>query len=478
MSRPHSYLDFLARVLALPLSEGLASSDESFHAASAGADTLIVDVEKRRYHRVLDARPLSFEDAAHDGVAQTSLQLEHSDGIRTIALTAQDDSFWTPLPDPRVIGLPRIVQRHDTAWTSPAPPPEAEHSPQSRVVQWLSSLVSTAVLAFFAAFGFNALRWSLEGGWNLLWLLVGLPVFPIFGVLTLVAVYTLVRSAVPQPRRRALEAIHISRDESSRLGEPMAFRVDAVVPASVDGQPTQAPPQIIADLIVQTLNDPVDGDWSLKDQFWGAGRADVVPSTLTGTGERRVHYVGNVTATRRTPREAQERWYLALSTSREMGVEPFHIANVATPPLVVPYQMVQPPDRHAQIDALLLNTGSDLIHKAYNGEDCAALRDDFTPEECRAVFTIDAHALVDHAMATRWYEGRIRTERVSSDGCFYMLKEGPTYQLMYTERHDTVTVYESPDLRSVVGRYLVAEHLFVDQLPGAETMTVLRPRFY
>lgn len=478
MSRPHSYLDFLARVLALPLSEGLASSDESFHAASAGADALIVDVEKRRYHRVLDARPLSFEDAAHDGVAQTSLQLEHSDGIRTIALTAQDDSFWTPLPDPRVIGLPRIVQRHDTAWTSPAPPPETEHSPQSRVVQWLSSLVSTAVLAFFAAFGFNALRWSLEGGWNLLWLLVGLPVFPIFTVLTLVAVYTLVRRAVPPPRRRALEAIHISRDESFRLGEPMAFRVDAVVPASVDGQPAQAPPQILADLIVQTLNDPADGDWSLRDQFWGTGSADAAPSTPTGTGERRVHYAGSVTATRRTPRAAQERWYLKLSTSRETGVEPFHIASLATPPLIVPYQMVLPPDRHAQLDALLHNTASDLIHKAYNGEHGAVLRDDFTPEECRAVFTIDAHALVDHAMATRWYEGRIRTERVSSDGSYYLLKEGPGYQLIYTERHETVTVYESHDLRSVVGRYLVADHLFVDHLPGAETMKVLRPRFY
>ncbi|PIF74363.1 hypothetical protein CLU95_1490 [Variovorax sp. 54] len=477
MPRSHSYLDVLARVLALPLSEGHASSDERFHAASAGADALIVDVEQRRYHRVPDARPLRFEDTVHDGGAQASLQLEQSDGVRTIELPAQDDSFWTPLPDPRVTGLPRIVQRHDTAWISPAPP-EAEHSPQSRVVQWLSSLVSTAVLAFFAAFGFNALRWSLEGGWNLLWLLVGLPVFPIFGVLTLVAVYTLVRRAVPPPRRRALEAIHISRDESFRLGEPMAFRVDAVVPASVDGQPTQAPPQIIADLIVQTLNDPVDGDWSLKDQFWGAGRADVVPSTLTGTGERRVHYVGSVTATRRTPREAQERWYLALSTSREMGVEPFHIANVATPPLIVPYQMVQPPGRHAQFEALLRNTASDLIHKAYNGEDSTALRDDFTPEECRAVFTIDADALVNQAMATRWYEGRIRTGQASSGDSYYLLKEGLIYQLMYTEGHDAVTVYESPDLRSVVGRYLVAEHLFVDHLPGAETMKVLRPRFY
>ncbi|WP_157755152.1 hypothetical protein [Variovorax boronicumulans] len=477
MSRPHSYLDVLARVLALPMSESLASSDERFHAASAGTDALIVDVERRRYNRVPDARPLSFEDAAQDGVAQAALQLEHRDGVRTIALAAQDDSFWTPLPDPRVIGLPRIVQRHDTAWTSPAPPP-SDAPQRTRLTDWLGSLVALAVLAFFAAFGFNALRWSLSGGWNLLWLLVGLPVFPIFGVLTLVAVYTLVRRAVPPPRRRALEAIHVGRDESFRLGEPMAFRVDAMVPASVDGQPAQAPPQIFARLVVQTLNDPEDGDWSLQDQFWGWGEADCTPSTLSGTDERRVHYAGSATATRRTPREAQERWYLELSASREMGVEPFHIASLPTPPLISPYQMVQPPDRQAQLDALLLNAASDLIHKAYNSENGTALRDDFTPDECRAVFTIDAEALVDRAMTTRWYEDRIRTERITSDGCFYMLKEGPAFHLMYTERHETVTVCESPDLRSVVGRYLFAEHLFVDHLAGAEAIKVLRPRIY
>ena len=476
MSRPHSYLDVLARVLALPISEGLASSDERFHAASAGADTLIVDVEKRRYHRVPDARPLSFEDATHDGVAQAALQLEHRDGIRTIALTAQDGSFWTPLPDPRVIGLPRIVQRHDTAWTSPAPPSEADDHSQSRVVHWISALISVAVLGFFAAFGFNALRWSLEGGWNLLWLLIGLPVFPVFGVLTLVAAYRHIRPSVTP--RQALNAIDVRRDERFRIGEPLAFRVDATVPASVGHQPVEPPPEIFAHLFVQTVNGKSDGRWSVRDQAWGAGTADCIPSTLIGTGERCVHYAGTVTATRQAPRKAQERWYLTLSASMQAGTEPFYIASLATPPLITPYQIAQPPDRQAQLDALLLNAASDLIHKAYNGEDGTALRDDFTPDECRAVFTIDAEALVDHAMATCWYEGKIRTERISSDGCFYMLKEGPAFQLMYTERHETVTVCESPDLRSVVGRYLFAEHLFVDHLAGAEAIKVLRPRVY
>lgn len=476
MSRPHSYLDVLARVLALPMSEGLASSDERFHAASAGADTLIVDVEKRSYHRVPDARPLSFEDAAHDGVAQAALQLEHRDGVRTITLAAQDDSFWTPLPDPRVIGLPRIVQRHDTAWASPAPPP-SDAPQRTRLTDWLGSLVALAVLAFFSAFGFNALRWSLEGGWNLLWLLVGLPVFPIFTVLTLSTAYGFFRTAVPP--RQALNVIDVRRDERFRIGEPLAFRVDATVPASVGDQPAEPPPQIFARLVVQTVNDKGDGSWSVRDQEWATDTADCTPSTLAGTGERHVHYAGTLTAARRTPREAQERWYLTLSASMEMDTEPFYVTSLATPPLITPYRIVQQPDRPAQLDALLHGTAWELVRTAYNREDDRTSFEDFTLEECHAVFTVDIEALVDHAMTTRWYEGKIRAERTNGDSSYYLLKEGLSYKLMYVERHwAEALLYESPDLRSVVGRYLVVAHLFADHLPGAETMKVLQPRFY
>lgn len=472
MSRPHSYLDVLARVLALPVSEGLASSDERFHAASAGADALIVDIEKRRYHRVLDARPLSFEDAAHDGVAQTSLQLEHSDGIHAIALTAQDDSFWTPLPDPRVIGLPRIVQRHDTAWTSPAPPPSNAPA-RTSVSDWLGSLVALAVLAFFAAFGFNALRWSLEGGWNLLWLLVGLPVFPFFTVLTLATAYGFFRTAVPP--RQALNAIDVGRDERFRIGEPLAFRVDATVPASVGHQPAEPPPQIFARLIVQTVNDKEDGSWSMGDWAWDADPVDCVPSTLTGTGERHVHYAGTVTTTRNTVREAQERWSLVLSASQEPGTEPFYVSSLATPPLNTPLRMVQPPDRLAQLNALLHGEELELVRKAYGRKNSASFFEDFTSEDIQAVFTVDVEALVDHAMAAGWHEGEIKTERVGGDSTLYLLKEGPAYKVMFTERWWTESLYESTDLRSAVARYFVANHLFARRLPGAQALEIPAP---
>ncbi|WP_139140305.1 hypothetical protein [Variovorax boronicumulans] len=472
MSRPHSYLDVLARVLALPISEGLASSDERFHAASAGEDALIVDVEKRRYHRVPDARPLSFEDAAHDGVAQAALQLEHRDGVRTIALAAQDDRFWTPLPDPRVIGLPRIVQRHDTAWTSPAPPP-SDAPQRTRLTDWLGSLVALAVLAFFAAFGFNALRWSLEGGWNLLWLLVGLPVFPVFTVLTLSTAYGLFRTAVPP--RQALNAIDVSRDERFRIGEPLAFRVDATVPASVGDQPAEPPPQVFARLIVQTANDKEDGSWSVNDWAWDADPADCVSSTLTGTAERHVHYAGTVTASRNMPRKAQERWHLALSANQEAGTEPFYVTSLATPPLITPHRMVQPPDRLAQLNALLHDDEFELVRTAYGREGSRAFFDDFTPEDIRAVFTVDAEAVVDHAMATAWYEGQIETERVGGDSSYYLLKEGSAYKVMFTERWWTESLYESTDLRSTVARYLVATNLFVRRLPGAQALEIPAP---
>ncbi|WPG39243.1 hypothetical protein [Variovorax sp. EBFNA2] len=472
MSDPHSYLDVLARVLALPLSEGLVSSDERFHAASAGADTLIVDVEQRRYHRVFDARPLRFEDTVHDGVAQASLQIEHSDGVRTIALAAQDDSFWTPLPDPRVIGLPRIVQRHDTSWTSPAPPP-SDAPQRTSITDWLGSLVALAVLAFFAAFGFDALRWSLEGGWNLLWLLVGLPVFPIFTVMTLAGAYGFFRTSAPP--RQALNAIDVGRDERFRIGEPLAFRVDATVPASVGDQPAEPPPQIFARLVVQRVNDKEDGSWWVGNLGWDADPADCVPSTLTGTGEPHVHYASTVTVSRNTPRAAQERWFLTLSASQEPGTEPFHVTSLATPPSITPYRIVQQPDRLTQLDALLDSEVWALVRTAYNGEDGTTSFDDFTPEEYRAVFTVDIEALVDHAMATRWYEGQIKTARVGGDSTLYLLKEGPAYKVMFTERWWTESLYESTDLRSAVARYLVANQFCVRRLPGAQALEIPAP---
>lgn len=454
------------------MSESLASSDERFHAASAGTDALIVDVEKRRYHRVPDARPQRFEDTAHDSVAQTSLQLEQSDGIHMIALAAQDDSFWTPLPDPRVIGLPRIVQRHDTAWTSPVPPPSNAPS-RTSITDWLGSLVALAVLAFFAAFGFNALRWSLNGGWNLLWLLVGLPVFPIFTVLTLSAAYGFFRTAVPP--RQALNAIDVSRDERFRVGEPLAFRVDATVPASVGDQPAEPPPQVFARLIVQTVNDKEDGSWSVNDWPWDAAPADCVSSTLTGTGERHVHYAGTVTTSRNTLREAQERWSLALSASQEPGTEPFYVTSLATPPLNTPLRMVQPPDRLTQLNALLRGEELELVRTAYGRESSTAFFEDFTSEDIQAVFTVDVEALVDHAMAAGWHEGKIKTERVGGDSTLYLLKEGPAYKVMFTERWWTESLYESTDLRSAVARYLVATHLFAQSLPGAKALEIPAP---
>lgn len=470
---PHPYLDVLARVLALPISESFVSTGERFHAASTGADTLIVDIAQRRYHRLPDARPLRFEDTAHDGAAQTLLQLEHGDGVHTIALATQDDSFWTPLPDPRVIGLPRIAQRHDTSWTSPAPPQETGQPPPSGISHWIYSLIAIAVLAFFAAFGFNALRWSLAGGWNLLWLLVGLPVFPMFTVLTLMAVYRLFRPAVPP--REALNAIEVSRDESFRIGEPLAFRVEATVPASVGKQAMEAPPQIFARLIVQTMNDEEDGSWSVSDQVWDADPADCVPSTLPGTSERQVHYAGTVTAPRSTPRKAQERWSLALSASQEPGTEPFYVTSLATPPLIEPHRMVKPPDRLAQLDALLHGTEWELVRTAYGRDSNLSFLEDFTSEDIQAVITVDVEALVDHAMATRWYESEIRTERADGDASYYLLKEGPAYKVMYTERWWTESLYESTDLRSAVARYLVASNFAVRRLPGAHALQVPPP---
>ena len=482
MTRVHADLDFLARVLALPVADGLGSSDARFHAALAGTDTLIVDAVRRSYHRLSDTRPLKFEETVQDGIAQATLHLQGNAGIRTIALTSQDETFWTPLPDPRVVGLPRIAQRHAASWASPAQPTTPDDRPRHKVREWLASSIALAVLAVFAAFGFNALLWSMAGGWKLLWLLVGLPVFPTFTALTLFTAYRLVRPAVPP--RAALDAIEVSRDERFRIGEPLAFRMTATVPASLGRQRMQAPQRVTARLVVQAVHDAPDGSWSLVDDICSTVGAECVPAAPDSANEGRVHYAGSLTTTRTTPRHAHENWFLALYGSEEAGAEPFHVTSLATPTTDAPWQPVWHPDRHTQLEALLHDKGWELVLKAYNGEDASwglaretgsTYREDFTPAERQAVFTIDLEALVDHAMATRWYEGEIHSARIGGDGSMYLLHENQRYKLMFTERAWTEVLYETPDLRDAVARYLVADKSFVADLPGAEAMKVRSP---
>ncbi|UKI09179.1 MULTISPECIES: hypothetical protein [Variovorax] len=144
------------------------------------------------------------------------------------------------LQHPPALDLPPIDERLPAEWTSGAPQ-ASEHAPKS-LADWAGWLVALAVLVFFAVFGFQAMTWALAGGWQWLWMPVGLPVFAMFSVLTVVFVYTTLRE-----RRRvrvALADIRLERGEGLRPGEPLELRLRATVPAAGKGERTTAPARL------------------------------------------------------------------------------------------------------------------------------------------------------------------------------------------------------------------------------------------
>jgi len=131
-------------------------------------------------------------------------------------------------------------------------PQATERMPRTAAdrVAWL---VALTVLVFMAVFGFQAMRWSLAGGWQWLWMLVGLPFFGIFSVLSVLAVVMRLRE-----RRRvrvALENISLERGEGFRVGEPLELRLRATVPAAQEGERTVAPERIAMRLMRHRTSD-------------------------------------------------------------------------------------------------------------------------------------------------------------------------------------------------------------------------------
>jgi len=120
--------------------------------------------------------------------------------------------------------------------------PPATERMQRTAADRIAWLVALAVLVFMAVFGFQAMRWSLAGGWQWLWMLAGLPFFGVFSVLSVLAVVMRLRE-----RRRvrvALENISLERGEGFRVGEPLELRLRATVPAAQEGERTVAPERI------------------------------------------------------------------------------------------------------------------------------------------------------------------------------------------------------------------------------------------
>ncbi|HEX7867227.1 MAG TPA: hypothetical protein VF555_19885 [Variovorax sp.] len=152
-------------------------------------------------------------------------------------------------------GPPPVDERLPTAWTS-GMPQATERMPRS-AADWIAWLIALAVLVFMAVFGFQAMRWSLAGGRQWLWMLVGLPFFGVFSVLAVLAVVTRLRE-----RRRvrvALENMSLERGEGFRIGEPLELRLRATVPVAQEGERTVAPERIAMRLVRRSILDAADG---------------------------------------------------------------------------------------------------------------------------------------------------------------------------------------------------------------------------
>jgi|GEM_PF-4838061 len=191
MTRLHPSIALIAHLSGHAPGYGYVSSDARYQAAEVGGDTVVVDVRERRFHRAPGVYPRGFEDGAMlrvEGEETATACLPAWTDLQWIALENTADDFWTPWPDPRTTGLPPGADALPAGWTSDAP--QATERVRKSAGEWIAWLIALAVLACFAVFGFQAMTWALAGGWQWLWMAVGLPVFAMFSVLTVVFVAT------------------------------------------------------------------------------------------------------------------------------------------------------------------------------------------------------------------------------------------------------------------------------------------------
>lgn len=220
-------------------------------------------------------------------------------------------------PHPPAIALPPIEERLPTAWTCGAPQ-ATERAPKS-AADWLGWLIALAVLVFFAVFGFQAITWALAGGWQWLWMVVGVPVFAGFSVLTVVFVITTLRE-----RRRvrvALENISLERGEGFRAGEPLELRLRATVPVAQAGERTTPPARLSLRLMRRALHQGHGGEASVTDTCCDEA---VVP--CDDPRATRLLYMGTLCARPEEDDDGTALWSVALHDTDAASDTPFLVA--------------------------------------------------------------------------------------------------------------------------------------------------------
>ena len=312
---------------------GHVSADSRYQAAKVGGTTVIVDLRERRFHRAPGVYPRGFDDGTPDGLKGVALRVEGEEtamaylpawtDLHWIALDTAPADFWTPWPDPCEVGLPPLAEALPTEWTSDAP--QAIERVRKSAGDWLAWLIALAVLAVFVVFGFEAMTWALAGGWQWLWIAVGLPVFAIFSVVTVAFVVITLRE-----RRRvrvALGGMSLERGEGFRIAEPFALRLLATVPEAHQGERTMAPERIAMRLMRQSIRSEPDGHWTVVNECCAEA---VVPCDGT-TRVGRVLYACELCARpghEDTGRDAQARWSVELHDTAVGDGVPFLVAGL------------------------------------------------------------------------------------------------------------------------------------------------------
>lgn len=322
----HPSIDLIAHTLGQAPGHARSSSDGRYQAAMVGTDTLIVDIASRRMHRAPGVYLREFDDAPPEGIAAPALRVEGEETATAFAPTWTDvqwialsdpapAGFWSPWPDPRVVGLPPLAERLATEWTSDAP--QATERVKRSAAGWIGWLVALAVLGFMASFGFEAITWSLRGGWEWLWLLAGVPFFGIFSVATVTFIATTLRE-----RRRvrvALENMSLELGEGFRMNAPLDQRLRATVPAARDGERTVAPERIVVRLMQRAIRHEPGGRAVLVDEC-----RDETAALCENAREDRRIYAWTLGA--HAAREGASQWFVALHDAAMPDGPPFLVA--------------------------------------------------------------------------------------------------------------------------------------------------------
>ena len=325
MTRLHPSVALIAHLSGHSPGYGFVSSDGRYQAAEVGGGTLIVDLHERRHHRASGVYPRGFEGTALEveGEETATAYLPAWTDLQRISLDNAPADFWSPWPDPRMAGAAPLAEVQPAEWTSGAPP--VTERVRRSAGDWIAWLVALAVLVFFALFGFNAITWALAGGWQWLWLAVGLPVFGVFSVLTVVFVVTTLRE-----RRRvriSLQDLSLERGEGFRVGEPLELRLLGTVPAPQAGERTAAPERIGARLMRQSVRSDPDGGWTWVDEC-----CDETVMTCDHTARAgRVRFAGELCAHAApgdASQDASAQWSVELHDPAEADGVPFFVARL------------------------------------------------------------------------------------------------------------------------------------------------------